>query len=460
MKSKIIFLTLIGFILMIALMSINGTVQERQVRQLEADNNIAKVFAGQQQVVGPFVTIKFRETWTQKVYNHKRELVNEKKHNNVFTKVYFPSSLDYTSFLSVEERSRGIYKTQIYRTVGRIKGAIFIPKTLDSRKREGSTIKILASHLVLSISDIRGFSDEPKVSWNGGKAVAARSKQNSVQWAIPVTGLGVATPVPFSVDLKVHGLKSFHFAPIASRTHFKLKSSWPHPSFTGNFLPVTRDISDKGFDAEWSVSAVASTAQSHIRNIIEHGNGVITAPQTLGVELIKPSNPYSLTDRALKYGFLFIGCTFAAFFFFETLGKLKIHPIQYGFVGFAQTLFFLLLLSLSEHISFGVSYFFASLATVATITYYLISVLKGIKRGVLFGGGLLAVYGALYGLLMSEDHALVIGSILIFVVLAVVMAQTRNVDWYALGDTFDKKADTSEKKDGAFEKEGDNWERL
>ena len=107
---------------------------------------------------------------------------------------------------------------------------------------------------------------------------------------------------------------------------------------------------------------------------------------------------------------------------------------------------FLLLLSLSEHISFGVSYFFASLATVATITYYLISVLKGIKQGVSFGGGLLAVYGALYGLLISEDHALVIGSILIFVVLAVVMAQTRNVDWYALGDTFEKKAD--------------NWETL
>ena len=139
MKSKITFLALVGFILMVALMSIDGMVQERQNRQIEADNNIAKVFAGQQQVVGPFVVIKYRETWTQKVYNHNREIVNEKKHNNIFTKVFFPSSLDYTSFLSVEERSRGIYKTQIYRTVGRIEGAIFIPKTLKLKK-SGKTL--------------------------------------------------------------------------------------------------------------------------------------------------------------------------------------------------------------------------------------------------------------------------------------------------------------------------------
>jgi inner membrane protein len=160
--------------------------------------------------------------------------------------------------------------------------------------------------------------------------------------------------------------------------------------------------------------------------------GQFGSTQSLGVDLINPIDVYPMTDRALKYGFLFIFITFAAFFLFELIRQLKIHPVQYGFVGLAQAIFFLLLLSLSEHIGFGISYLIATAATVAVITIYLCGVLKGLGRGITFGGILALLYGALFGLLKSEDFALVAGAVLLFALLAGVMLLTRNINWYAL----------------------------
>jgi inner membrane protein len=216
--------------------------------------------------------------------------------------------------------------------------------------------------------------------------------------------------------------------PIGSENRIRLESSWPHPSFIGDFLATDRTVSDGGFDAAWNVNSLACSARQDV------DAGKPNATQYLGVALIDPINPYPLTDRALKYGFLFIFITFAAFFLFELVKQLRIHPIQYGFVGLAQAIFFLLLLSLSEHLGFGLSYFAASAATICVICIYLCSVLKGLKRGLLFGAMLGVLYGALYGLLLSEDHALVAGSALLFGLLALAMMATRKLDWYALSE--------------------------
>lgn len=137
-------------------------------------------------------------------------------------------------------------------------------------------------------------------------------------------------------------------------------------------------------------------------------------------------------ERALKYGVLFIGLTFAAFFLFELLRRLRIHPLQYGLVGLALTIFYLLLVSLSEHVAFRVACATASTACVVLLTYYLAHVLGGWRAGIAFGSQLALLYGVLYGLLQSEDNALVLGSVLLFAILAVVMVVTRRIDWYAL----------------------------
>jgi inner membrane protein len=137
-------------------------------------------------------------------------------------------------------------------------------------------------------------------------------------------------------------------------------------------------------------------------------------------------------ERAVKYGFLFIGLTFLAFFLFEILKRLAIHPVQYALVGFALAVFFLLLISLSEHLGFAAAYAIAAASCVALIGYYVGHVLKSARRGVLFGVALSALYGLLYVLLRMEDHALLMGSLLVFASVASAMVATRRVDWYAL----------------------------
>jgi inner membrane protein len=150
------------------------------------------------------------------------------------------------------------------------------------------------------------------------------------------------------------------------------------------------------------------------------------------VRFMEPIDVYALSDRAIKYGFLFIALTFGCFLLFELLKRLRIHPAQYLLVGLALATFFLLLLGLSEHIPFGIAYTMAATACIALLGYYLSSVLGGITRGLSFGVMLTALYGALYGLLISEDNALLLGSLLVFAVIAAAMILTRKLDWYTL----------------------------
>jgi inner membrane protein len=152
------------------------------------------------------------------------------------------------------------------------------------------------------------------------------------------------------------------------------------------------------------------------------------------VAFVEPVNIYSQADRASKYGLLFVALTFAAFFVFEILKRLPIHPVQYALVGLALALFFLLLLGLSEHLDFALAYLGASAACIGLLSYYLGHVLRDRWRGLAFGSGLILLYGALYGLLISENNALVLGSLLLFAVLAALMVATRKVDWYQIGN--------------------------
>jgi len=214
--------------------------------------------------------------------------------------------------------------------------------------------------------------------------------------------------------------------PAASDTIVTLESGWPHPSFSGRFLPTSSDVSEDGFKARWQVTELASGASADVMA----GNGNL---DVLAVELIDPVNPYVMSDRAIKYGLIFIALTFVTVGLTELLTGRRVHPVQYLLVGLALSLFFLLLLSLSEHLPFVVAYLIAAGAAAAVLTQYAAAMLGGWLRGLAFGSGVALLYGALYVLLSREQTALVIGAVLLFAVLSVVMALTRKLDWYRLG---------------------------
>lgn len=202
------------------------------------------------------------------------------------------------------------------------------------------------------------------------------------------------------------------------------------------FRPRRRS-SAQGFRADWSVTSYNTRARDQIA-----GSG--DAPiESMSVTLIDPVNVYVQTDRAVKYGVLFVLLTFTGFFMFELIKRLRIHPIQYLLVGLSLALFFLMLLSLSEHVVFALAYLAASAGCIGLLGFYLSFVLRSWKRGLGFAVLLSALYAALYGLLLSEDNALILGSILLFGILATIMILTRRIDWYAVGDAWQPLRDKS-----------------
>jgi inner membrane protein len=276
---------------------------------------------------------------------------------------------------------------------------------------------------VLGISDPKGIraAQAPRI---GGER---RDFEPGSGDALLAGGLNVPLPqvqasaqgaeaLEFAFSLEIAGLESFAIAPFGADTTVAMRADWPHPSFQGQFLPAAHSVHAGGFSADWRISKFAT-----------QGSG-----QQLGVSLIEPAGLYQRLERASKYGFLFIGLTFAAFLLLELLRRLAIHPIQYAFVGLALAMFFLLLVALSEHIVFAWAYALATLACVTLISAYLARVLRSTALGLAFGGSLAGLYGALFALLQAEDFSLLGGAALLFALLAAVMLATRRVDWYAL----------------------------
>lgn len=428
---KLVVLGVVSVLMLIALASIGDLARERKGRAREVQQDIASKYAGTQRLAGPIFSVTFREYWTERTYNKEKDTWYDKEMVDLETKWFFPETFNYSGEMSVEERYIGIFKANVFQSSGRVSGAVVFPAFETLAQRTGSRMELVSANACVLMSDLRGL-DSPEFRWQGEALEIVRGSDldmigSGVHAKLPDLGNLFGERFEFEMDLDTKGMGSLTFVPIGDENMIRLSSAWPHPSFIGDFLATDRTVSDEGFAAEWNVNGLATSAQQHITRVRK---GPV---QQLGVSLVDPVNVYSLTDRALKYGFLFIFITFAAFFMFEMLAGLRIHPVQYGFVGLAQSIFFLLLLSLSEHLGFGGSYLVAAAATIGVIAFYLRHVLRSAGRAFAFGGLLVLLYGVLFALLQSEDHALVAGSALVFGLMALTMLLTRRVDWYAIG---------------------------
>jgi inner membrane protein len=240
----------------------------------------------------------------------------------------------------------------------------------------------------------------------------------------------IASDLPFQFELKLAGSRSLQFLPFGKKTNVSLHSNWQSPSFIGNYLPTRRDITPQGFSAHWEILHLA-------RNYPQNWSDQEVTKEkyqesAFGAELLFPVDHYQEVTRSAKYGILFIALTFVTFFFFEIFSRLKVHPVQYLLVSFGLCLFYLLLLSLSEYLGFGVAYALAGAATVLLISGYSGTVLKTGRRAFAMGGILAGLYAYLYVLLQLTDFALLMGSIGLFGILTIIMFITRKVDWYSL----------------------------
>jgi inner membrane protein len=362
--------------------------------------------------------------------------------------VLLPDSLSIRSKVRVETRQRGIHRVPVFRAVTGLAAGFTLPPRLGISDK----LQLLGeprAEVMFGVSDARGIRSVPEVRLDGATLVARPGA--GLDWlkhgfSVPLPPEVAGRRVALDVNLELIGTDRLMFLPIGAVTDVELLSDWPHPSFVGAFLPDDRTVSARGFQARWKLSRFATgidDAMARIRDsmsrgvpiTVDRGGGAPAFPDTdLGVRFVQPVDVYSQSERAVKYGFLFVFLTFVAFFLFEVLRRMAIHPIQYALCGAALALFFLLLVSLSEHIPFAAAYLVSSGACVGLVAFYVGHVLRSAGWGSLFGGLLGALYGFLYVILQSEDYALLLGALLLFVALAIVMIMTRRVDWYRVSE--------------------------
>jgi inner membrane protein len=431
---KLLTLVVIIALLAIFLQMIQGIIYERQRFKQEAVNSISQSIAGAQTVLGPILHMSCTETWITQL--------SKREDKRVFVVTSTPKNLTVESQVTIEPRARSIHKSQVLNTKAVFK-AKFDPNDLLKPKPTaiGGQMQCNAPVLMLAIDDPRGIR-YLRAQFNGqDHALKAgtlhTSYKRGMHAELPSNALSTnADGWNAELALEFVGTQQLGIVPVGDTVSIKMSSNWPHPSFIGRIAPSEHNISPgRGFTAEWRLNSVSTNAAEEIRQANPLCTPQSTAPgkdctESVQVAFIEPVNAYSLSDRASKYGLLFVVLTFVAVGLFEVMKKLRVHPVQYLLAGAAICTFFLLLVSLSEHIGFARAYAAGASATVLLLTYYASYMLGGKWRGLPFGAGIALLYAFMYVLLQLEQTALAMGSVMLFIALAIVMTLTRKINWY------------------------------
>lgn len=430
-------IALLMLVLLIPLLMINGIIGDRQYTRDAVLEDIARSSSYSQRLTGPVMVVPYRKTvreWKLNEKLNKRYEVTREERGRLY---FLPDRFELDGKVQTELRARGIYQARLFHADNRISGRFELP-TQWGITEDFADYRFEPAFLAVGISDIRGIENALKLELGSQQLDFEPGSQvdwlgQGVHVALPVQDSKKPYVVDFAFDLRLQGTEQLQVVPVGKISQVSLASNWPHPSFIGNFLPAQRDVTDSGFTANWQTTFFSTNLEQALQSCLDGQGCKDFTNRSFGVNFIDPVDQYLKSDRAIKYALLFIGLTFAGFFLFEVLKSLAVHPIQYALVGFALAFFYLLLLSLSEHIGFALAYLISASACVLLIGFYVCHVLRSIRHGLGFSAGLAALYGLLYGLLSAEDYALLMGSLLLFGLLGTVMVLTRKLDWYGVG---------------------------
>ncbi len=406
---------------------IMNLIQEREHVHRKAIEEVSDKWSNSQTITGPIMTIPYDK--------YVKELDSDKKEKIVKYKEYIhvlPQSLNINGNISPEKRMRGIYEIIVYNSKLKIEGN-FKPIDLKEFEIDEENIHYDQAFISVGISDLKGIEKQIKLKWNDNSTnfspgTVTRDVLNSgINCPVSISN-DDSLEYAYSLSLDLNGSQYLHFVPVGKTSDVNITSDWGNPSFDGEFLPDSRTVAETGFKAHWNVLHLN-------RNFPQQwiGGNHTLLHSAFGVNLLLPVDAYQKNMRVAKYAILFVLLTFTVFFFVEVLRKVFIHPVQYLLVGIALVVFFTLLLSISEHLSFNSAYIISAIATLVLISTYIRSFLKSIQLTFLTSGILLILYSFIYTIVQLQDYALLIGSIGIFLVLALVMYFSRKIDWYNIG---------------------------
>lgn len=431
--SPTIRLLIMGVILMalnVPLTMMCGVVSERTARRNSVAAEVAETWGGAQTIGGPVLTVPYRYSWTDAV--GRVQSATSSYH-------FLPEALEIDGVIDPGERKRSLFTVIVYTARLKIRGRFASPRMPDIRPVPDAILWDRAS-VSLGVGDPRGIGRAMDLNWNGQpqRFVPGSSRiglfASRVQAPAPGMTPDRTDPYPFELEVEIKGTRELRVLPAGNETTVRLTSSWPHPSFVGT-APDPPRVDSTGFAASWRVPYFGRGFAPEWKGDDQQIDDALSrqaAAAAFGVALVQPVDIYVQTDRAVKYAALFIVMTFVIAFAWEITGGVLVHPIQYLFVGFTMCVFYLLLLSLSEHRGFDLAYVVAASATVVLLSWYWSWVLGGRRQGALMGVAMSTLYGYLYLLLRLEDYALLAGSVGLFAMLALIMFLTRRVNWYEL----------------------------
>jgi inner membrane protein len=447
-ESIMVKLLSIGFLVLILLIPsswIESLIIERQSRADGVMNEVASKWSGSQRLSGPVLVIPYKR---QEVIDRGKQGIEIIEH---IEKAYFlPDKLNITGDVTPTTLNRGIFDAVVYSAALHVKSEFGQPD-FKSLNIKDESVQWKDAYLTFGITDLRGISDNPLIRIgddtlatepSSDLGISSAKKPETPEYGTDYSAQyknysssGVIAKLNWlnkesfdgnvSIDLPLKGSKRLDFIPAGKTTTVKLTGSWNDPSFDGEFLPESREISEKGFTASWKVLHFNRPFAQQWIESNQHLSGA-----EFGVKLLIPVDQYQKSMRTSKYGVLIILLTFIALFMVEITQKLRIHPFQYILIGAALTIYYTLLISFSEHIGYNLAYLVSSAATVMLISLYATTFLRGLKLTLLFTTFLVIFYAFIFIIIQEQDFSLLLGSIGLFLIIGMLMFFSRNISWY------------------------------
>lgn len=408
---KLLIIAGMTLLLLIPTLMIENLITERKTRSEQITDEVSEKWAKTQTITTPYLTIPYTFNTDKNQVTHYVSLPTD--------------NIVINGNITPETRHRSIFSVLLYKSALELQGNFHIPMEELTKDKK---LQLDKASICMGITDFKGIKNLSKAIFNNQTIAFEKSMP-----ATFINSYGLSAPIQlnnpdknynFSMHLDINGSNSINFLPVSQNTNITLQSSWPYPSSVGNILPTIQTNADKGFISNWKLSPLNSAFSKTIYTSLSN-----TGTNTFGMQVLHPTDNYTSTLRCIKYAILLIGLTFTIIFLLEITQNNSMHPVQYLFIGFALCIFYTLLLSFAEFSSFAFAYTIASLAILLLISFYAKSQFKSWKIASGFGGLTALLFSFMYILVNLEDTALIVGSIALFLILAIIMYATRKINW-------------------------------
>ncbi|HET8858478.1 cell envelope integrity protein CreD [Marivirga sp.] len=420
---KLLTITILMLLLLIPSAMINEVITDRQILQQEAIAEVSSKWAESQEINGPILTIPL-------LYEYEKD---EEMIESIVYHYVLPEKLNINGNIQPKILNRGIYEVVVYDSDLKVNGTFNMDLSFDENHLK--EIQYEKAFLTIGFSDLRGIGNNINFKW-GEESLKVESGSkitDLINSGITIYPKDINRQkdknIDFNFSVALQGSQDLTFIPVGGTTQVNLQSEWSSPSFKGNFLPKNREVNDAGFNAVWNVLELN-------RNYPQSWSGRSMKDKldasAFGVNLLNEVDDYKKAQRSAKYSVMTIALTFLVFFLVEVINKKRIHPFQYILVGLALCLFYILLVSISEHSNFNLAYVISTFAIVGMISFYALYIIKARKLIIILIMALIGIYGFVYVTLQLADYSLLIGSLGLVIILGLTMYFTRKIDWYNL----------------------------